>query len=87
MKIAVRAAKGLKYLHENNVIHRNLRPDNILLTHDYELLVSAPHTFRSDSYESNGTCYIIGLWMKQLSSFCSKIDATYFAYSHSIIPI
>ncbi|GFQ02927.1 proline-rich receptor-like protein kinase perk9 [Phtheirospermum japonicum] len=44
LKIAIGAAKGLRYLHEDCrvgcIIHRNLRPDNILLTHDFEPLVA-----------------------------------------------
>jgi serine/threonine protein kinase len=39
MKIALGAARGLKYLHENNIIHRDMRPNNILITHDHEALV------------------------------------------------
>lgn len=39
MKIATEAAKGLEYLHENNIVHRDIRPNNILLTHDYDTLV------------------------------------------------
>lgn len=39
IKIAMGVAKGLKYLHDNNIVHRNLRSSNILLTHDYEPLV------------------------------------------------
>ncbi|GFY86920.1 kinase with adenine nucleotide alpha hydrolases-like domain-containing protein [Actinidia rufa] len=43
-KIAIGAARGLRYLHEDCrvgcVVHRNMRPNNILLTHDYEPLVA-----------------------------------------------
>ena len=43
-KIAVGAARGLRYLHEECrvgcIVHRDLRPNNILITHDYEPLVT-----------------------------------------------
>ncbi|KAF3448767.1 hypothetical protein FNV43_RR09480 [Rhamnella rubrinervis] len=39
MKIAFGAAKGLQYLHQNNIIHRDMRPNNILVTHDYESML------------------------------------------------
>ncbi|KAF6166526.1 hypothetical protein GIB67_005388 [Kingdonia uniflora] len=42
-KIAIGAARGLRYLHEDCrvgcIAHRDMRPNNILLTHDYEPLV------------------------------------------------
>ncbi|KAL9992357.1 putative protein kinase RLK-Pelle-PERK-2 family [Helianthus debilis subsp. tardiflorus] len=42
-KIAIGAARGLRYLHEECrvgcIVHRDMRPNNILLTHDFEALV------------------------------------------------
>lgn len=32
--------KGLQYLHEKNIVHRDMRPNNILVTHDFESLVN-----------------------------------------------
>ncbi|KAI3726714.1 hypothetical protein L1987_66515 [Smallanthus sonchifolius] len=44
LKIAVGTATGLRYLHEDCrvgcIVHRDMRPKNILLTHDYEPLVA-----------------------------------------------
>ncbi|XP_077229318.1 inactive protein kinase SELMODRAFT_444075-like [Tasmannia lanceolata] len=43
MKVAIGAARGLRYLHEDCrvgcIVHRDLRPNNILLTHDFESMV------------------------------------------------
>ncbi|PKI55512.1 hypothetical protein CRG98_024124 [Punica granatum] len=43
MKVARGAARGLRYLHEDCrvgcIIHRDFRPNNILLTHDFEPMV------------------------------------------------
>ncbi|KAG4390502.1 hypothetical protein AAZX31_06G292700 [Glycine max] len=39
VKVAIGAAEGLLYLHENNIIHRDMTPNNILLTHDYDVLL------------------------------------------------
>ncbi|KAG4394477.1 hypothetical protein AAZX31_20G041600 [Glycine max] len=36
LKVAMGTARGLKYLHGNNIIHGNIKPSNILLTHDFE---------------------------------------------------
>ncbi|KAJ9146634.1 hypothetical protein P3X46_028873 [Hevea brasiliensis] len=36
MKVALGAARGLNYLHENNIVYRNMRTCNIVLTHEFE---------------------------------------------------
>ncbi|XP_061967473.1 inactive protein kinase SELMODRAFT_444075-like isoform X2 [Populus nigra] len=44
MKIAIGTARGLRYLHEDCrvgcVVHRDMRPNNILVTHDFEPMVA-----------------------------------------------
>lgn len=44
MKVAIGAARGLRYLHEDCrvgcIVHRDFKPNNILLTHDFEPMVS-----------------------------------------------
>ncbi|RDX86985.1 Proline-rich receptor-like protein kinase PERK3, partial [Mucuna pruriens] len=39
LKVAMGTARGLTYLHGNNMIHGNIKPSNILLTHDFEPLI------------------------------------------------
>ena len=53
MKVASGAARALRYLHEDCrvgcIVHRDFRPNNILLTHDFEPLVSHEMSFRPPS--------------------------------------
>lgn len=53
MNIAMGAAKGLAYLHERNIIHRDMRPGNILITHDYESLVRFYPMFASLTFNQS----------------------------------
>lgn len=54
LKIAVGTARGLRYLHEDCrvgcIIHRNLRPNKILLTHDFEPLVYSVSVLQACSF-------------------------------------
>lgn len=40
LRVAMGLARGLKYLHDNDIIHGNIKPSNILLTHDFKPLVN-----------------------------------------------
>ncbi|RHN66650.1 putative protein kinase RLK-Pelle-PERK-2 family [Medicago truncatula] len=39
MRVAIGLSRGLKYLHDKNIIHGNIKPNNILLTHDFKPMV------------------------------------------------
>lgn len=70
MKVAIGAARGLRYLHEDCrvgcIVHRDFRPNNILLTHDFEPMVSPftslkklPSSRTSIFHEDNTSCFCI----------------------------
>lgn len=40
LNIAIQFARGLNYAHEKNLIHRDVKPDNLLLTNDWDAKVS-----------------------------------------------
>nr|XP_019702955.1 inactive protein kinase SELMODRAFT_444075 [Elaeis guineensis] len=53
MNIALGAAKGLNYLHQNNIIHRDMRPNNILINHEYKPLLGDFGLARTQQDESD----------------------------------
>ncbi|XP_029128326.1 RGS domain-containing serine/threonine-protein kinase A-like [Cajanus cajan] len=38
-RVAIGLARGLKYLHDKNIVHCNIKPTSILLTHDFRPLI------------------------------------------------
>ncbi|KAG6601086.1 Proline-rich receptor-like protein kinase PERK3, partial [Cucurbita argyrosperma subsp. sororia] len=59
MKIARGVARGLQYLHANNIIHRDMRPNNILITHDYESRLGDFGLARTQ-YEDSAETRVVG---------------------------
>ncbi|XP_028790106.1 probable serine/threonine-protein kinase PBL7 [Neltuma alba] len=60
IKVATGSAKGLLYLHENNIIHRDMRTNNILLTHDHQPLLGDFGLARSQHQDSIQSTEVVG---------------------------
>ncbi|KAL8528074.1 hypothetical protein ACS0TY_005768 [Phlomoides rotata] len=87
MKIAMGAAKGLAYLHEHNIIHRDMRPANILITHDYESLLGdfgLAKAQQEDSANSSGVVGTLGYLAPEYAesgNYSTKTDV----YSYGVV--
>ncbi len=64
LRIAREVARGLQYAHEHGVIHRDVKPENILLTRDGSTLVAdfgiARPTDGSSASDLTGTGIVVG---------------------------
>ncbi|KAK7405644.1 hypothetical protein VNO78_07205 [Psophocarpus tetragonolobus] len=60
IKVAIGAAKGLLYLHQNNIIHRDMRPSNILVTHDYEAMLGDFGLARTEQMDPLHSTDVVG---------------------------
>ncbi|MCM8804652.1 MAG: serine/threonine protein kinase [Candidatus Omnitrophica bacterium] len=36
LRICYLAGRGLEYIHQNNIVHKDIKPDNILISYDFE---------------------------------------------------
>ena len=54
MDIAIQVARGLQYSHENNLIHQDVKPGNILLTKDWDAKVADFGLAKAQSQLSDG---------------------------------
>ncbi|XP_058782787.1 inactive protein kinase SELMODRAFT_444075-like [Vicia villosa] len=62
IKVAIGAAKGLLYLHKNNIIHRDVRPNNILVTHDHQPLIGDFGLARTHNKDLTHSTEVVGTW-------------------------
>ncbi|KAK1564754.1 hypothetical protein Q3G72_010861 [Acer saccharum] len=89
IKIAMGAAKGLQYLHENNIIHRDMRPNNILVTHDYESMLGEFGLARTQCGDSDHSSEIrvvgtLGYLAPEYAK-CGKVSTKTDVYSFGVV--
>ncbi|KAH6819107.1 Protein kinase superfamily protein, partial [Perilla frutescens var. frutescens] len=88
MKIAYGAAKGLAYLHECSIVHRDMRPGNILITHDYEALLGdfglAKAQQAGDTANSSGVVGTLGYVAPEYAE-CGKMSNKTDVYSFGVV--
>ncbi|XP_059665501.1 probable serine/threonine-protein kinase PBL5 [Cornus florida] len=88
MKIALGASRGLKHLHENNIIHRDMKPNNILVTHDYEPLIGGFGVARTqDDSDQSSDDKVIGTFGYLAPEYaeCGKSSTKADVYSFGVV--
>ncbi|XVF00129.1 hypothetical protein REPUB_Repub03eG0258400 [Reevesia pubescens] len=91
VKIALGAARGLKYLHDNNIVHRDMRPNNILVTHEFETLLGdfgLARTQHEDSDQSSETITrVVGTlgYLAPEYAECGKVSTKTDVYSFGVV--
>nr|XP_043620337.1 probable serine/threonine-protein kinase PBL19 [Erigeron canadensis] len=86
IKIALGAARGLNYLHKINIIHRDMRPNNILVTHDYEPLLGDFGLARTDCVDTDETGVVGTLgYVAPEYAECGKVSTKTDVYSFGVV--
>ncbi|KAI3709934.1 hypothetical protein L2E82_39704 [Cichorium intybus] len=86
IKIALGAARGLDYLHRINIVHRDMRPNNILVTHDYESLLGDFGLARTDCGDTDETGVVGTLgYVAPEYAECGKVSTKTDVYSFGVV--
>ncbi|KAK7316596.1 hypothetical protein RJT34_00180 [Clitoria ternatea] len=85
-RVAMGLARGLKYLHDSNIVHGNVKPSNILLTHDFKPLLGdfnfgKKHDLKSYKSKSTGVCEYIAPECLEKGKLTTKTDV----YSFGVV--
>ncbi|MCS7180570.1 MAG: serine/threonine protein kinase [bacterium] len=88
LKICYSVGKGLEYIHQHNIVHKDVKPDNILISHDFQKIkitdfgiAKPPLKFwQKDIFPKSGTVTKFGV-----ISYISKEQAEGNATFHSDI--
>ncbi|XP_054813280.1 proline-rich receptor-like protein kinase PERK3 [Prosopis cineraria] len=87
IKVAIGVAKGLLYLHKNNIIHRDVRANNILITHDRQALLGDFGLARNqheDSIHSTEVIASFGYLAPEYAEY-GKVSAKIDVYSFGVV--
>ncbi|RZC09943.1 Proline-rich receptor-like protein kinase PERK12 isoform D [Glycine soja] len=87
INVAIGAAKGLLYLHKNNIIHRDVRPNNILITHDYQPLLGDFGLARNQNQDSIHSTEVVGTlgYLAPEYAELGKVSAKTDVYSFGVV--
>ncbi|KAI4323632.1 hypothetical protein L6164_023223 [Bauhinia variegata] len=87
IRIAIGTAKGLLYLHENGIVHRDMRPSNILITHDYEPLLGDFGFARTQNHDSIHSTEVVGVVGYLAPEYCEhgKVSAKTDVYAFGVV--
>ncbi|KAL1338692.1 hypothetical protein AAHE18_10G229800 [Arachis hypogaea] len=87
IKVAIGAANGLLYLHSKNIIHRDLRPNNILITHDHHPLLGDFGLARIQNQDSIYSTEVVGTlgYLAPEYAECGKVSTKTDVYSFGVV--
>ncbi|MCM8806987.1 MAG: serine/threonine protein kinase [Candidatus Omnitrophica bacterium] len=84
LDICYKIGKGLEYIHKNNIVHKDVKPDNVLISYDFKVvkltdfgIAKLPKRFwRKDIFPKSGTVTKFGI-ISYISPEQSEGNATF----------